>query len=89
MAGSVEEQRKTVKLLREQLRVAEDDVGRLKEKHKMLEEIYKKSEESRTELIQETQQNISRAMSKDSGQEKSIEEVRASKRHLQQKVEDL
>lgn len=67
MAGSVEEQQKIAKLLKETLDVAERDVARFKEKQKMLEEIYKKSEESRSVLLREIQQNVAKAMSKDPG----------------------
>jgi hypothetical protein len=67
MAGSVEEQQKIAKLLKEKLDVAERDVARFKEKQKMLEEIYKKSEESRSVLLREIQQNVAKAMSKDPG----------------------
>ena len=67
MAGSVEEQQKIAKLLKEKLDVAERDVARFKEKQNMLEEIYKKSEESRSVLLREIQQNVAKAMSKDPG----------------------
>lgn len=82
----IEEQRKTIKLLREQLKSSEDDASRLKDKQKMLEEIYKKSEESRSTLIREQEQLLTRAMNRDTATEKTIDEVRSSKRILQSKV---
>jgi hypothetical protein len=45
------------------MHVAEEDVHRLKERQRMLDEILKKAEESRITLIKDKQESIERAMS--------------------------
>jgi hypothetical protein len=45
------------------MHVAEEDVHRLKERQRMLDEILKKAEESRITLIKDMQESIERAMS--------------------------
>jgi hypothetical protein len=55
------------------MNVAEEDVHRLKERQKMLDEILRKSEESRMALIKDMQESVERAISEDAQFETTME----------------